>query len=291
MILQAKDLFEETGCVNAIYASYLAGQQKLLKPLQDLHFIQQQLHDLQPVVIQEQVKAGVYITFDTATIHHKLQEASPVQVLPVYEDALVDWEVTRKTCFSWTQIYIGWDQLAAITGEKVEHVQNFFQRHVSNKTGAPLNLTLTQALANDFNQLIHRQGKQLVLVGKLYDVVLQTVEHIQIQHHISQCDDCQKKLFTAQNQIEANHYLSSEEMAKSIGLTQTALEIGFTAITGMTVGEYQIEVAFRKAMAQPHSGLSLANRLTADTGWTKQDIEKACLKRFGVMSHQLGSMQ
>lgn len=291
MIVQASQLFEADGMTNQSYAYWLSGRQQVQKPLLGLHLIQQQLHVFEAVTIQEQVSAGVYITFNTAGTSGKVQSTSPIQVLPVYEDAQVDWEVTHEAQFNWIQLHISWSQLASITGESEQQVQAFFKRHVSNETGTPLTLTLTSALNREFNQLIQREGKQLALVGKLYNVILQTIEHVQIQHHIQQCNDCQKKLYSSQNAIEAEQFSSTDALAKQVGLTQTALELGFTVITGMSIAEYQIEVAFRRAMAQPKNGQSLANRLTKDTGWTQQDIEKACLKRFGVMSHQLGSMQ
>ncbi|CUB02407.1 hypothetical protein [Marinomonas fungiae] len=291
MIVQASQLFEANGETNQSYAYWLSGHQHVQKPLSGLHLIQQQLHVFEPVTVQEQVRAGVYITFNTSGALGKLQNASPIQVLAVYENAQVDWEVTHEAQFNWTQLYISWQQLSNITGEGVQQVQAFFIRHVSKETGTPLNLTLTSTLNTEFNRLLEREGKQLALVGKLYNLILQTIEHVQIQQHINQCDECHKKLYACQNAIEAEQFNTADNLAKQVGLTQTALELGFTVITGMSIGEYQIEVAFRRALAQPHNGQTLANRLTADTGWNKHEIEKACLKRFGVMSHQLGSMQ
>lgn len=291
MIVQANQLFEADGTTAQNYAYWLSGRQQQQKPLEGLHFTRQQLHVFHPVTIQEQVLAGIYITFNTDEKSKKSQSSSSVQVLSVYEDALVDWEVSHESQFNWTQIFISWPQLAAITGEKIAQVQAFFRRHVSKQTGTPLQLTLTSVLSDEFNLLVDRESKQLALVGKLYNLILQTIEHIQIQQHIQKCEECQTKLYASQNAIEAEQAISAEALAKHVGLTQTALELGFTVITGMSLAEYQIEVAFRRALQRPNDGQTLVNRLTADTGWTKQDIEKACLKRFGVMSHQLGSMQ
>ncbi|SBS26244.1 hypothetical protein MAQ5080_00465 [Marinomonas aquimarina] len=291
MIVQASQLFEADGMTDQRYAYWLSGRQQVQKPLPEVQLIQQQLHVFEPVTIQEQVQAGVYITFNTTGSANKVANSTPIQVLPVYEAAQVDWEVSQEAQFNWTQLYISWSQLAAITGENPQQVQAFFKRRVSNDTGTPFSLTLTSALHHEFSLLMKRDSKQLAIVGKIYNIILQTLEHVQIQHHISQCDDCQKKLYASQNALEAEPFNSTDALAKQVGLTQTALELGFSVITGMSIGEYQIEVAFRRALAQPHTGQSLVNRLTADTGWTQQDIEKACLKRFGVMSHQLGSMQ
>ncbi|WP_067214609.1 hypothetical protein [Marinomonas gallaica] len=291
MIVQAIDLFEETGKVSQRYAYWLSGHQQIKQPLSGLRLVQQQFHIFEPLTIQEHVAAGVYITFNTVSPLNKLQNTTPIQVLPVYEDAQVDWEVTQESKFSWSQIFMTWEQLASITGESIAQVKAFFTRHVSKETGTPKSLTLTRTLSQEFNRLMQRDGKQLALVGKLYNLVLQTIEHIQVQSHIQQCPDCQKKLFESQNIIEADQFASTDDLAEQVGLTHTALELGFAVITGMSIGEYQIEIAFRRALAQPNNNQSLASRLTADTGWTQQDIEKACLKRFGVMSHQLGSMQ
>lgn len=291
MIVQASKLFEADGSTDQNYAYWLSGRQQIQKPLNGLQLIQQSLHIFEPVTIQERVQAGLYITFNTVSGPEKLQNTSPIQVLPIYEDAQVDWEVTQQQNFNWVQVFISWEQLASITGETVEHTQMFFKRNLKKPMGSPLSLTLTRALSQEFKALMQREGKQLVLVGKLYSLVLQTIEHVQIQQHISRCEDCQKKLFKCQNNIEKELFESNDALAKEAGLTVTALELGFAVITGMSIAEYQIEVAFRRALAQPNDGQSLAHRLTADTGWTKQDIEKACLKRFGVMSHQLGSMQ
>lgn len=291
MIVQASHLFEADGTTKQSYAYCLSGRQQVQKPLLGLHLIQQQLHVFEPVTIQERVSAGVYITFNTGGASRKAQGASAAQIIAVYEDTQVDWEVAHEAQFNWLQLYISWHQLAAITGENEQQVKAFFKRYVSNITGTPLTLSLTTVLNHEFSLLTQREGKQLALVGKLYNVILLTLEHLQIQHHIHQCDDCQKKLYNSQNIIEAEQFSSSEALAKQVGLTQTALELGFSVITGMSIAEYQIEVAFRKVLAQPQLGQSLATRLTTETGWTQQDIEKACLKRFGVMSHQLGSMQ
>lgn len=289
MIVQTSKLFEETGMVSQTYAHWLSGNQQIKQPLLGLHLLQQQLQIFEPLTIQDQVKAGLYITFNTLGQQGTQQRAAPVQILPIYEDTQVAWEVTHESKFSWHQIYISWEQLSAITSDPITQIKDFFIRRTDKQTG--VSLALTRTLSQTFNDLLQGDGKQLALVGKLYSVSLQAIEQVQIQHHIQQCSECQKKLFNSQNLIEAAPLTSVEDLAEQVGLTSTALELGFIIITGMNLSEYQIEIAFRRALAQPNCGESLVSRLTADTGWTAQDIEKACFKRFGVMSHQLGRMQ
>lgn len=290
MILQANDLFDAAGNIKQQHQACLKGFQSVKKPLQGLHITKQQLDVLSPLTIQEQVAAGVYFTFNTL---FELGETDSMQVMPVYQSAEVEWHVNEASEYSWTQIYIDWSQLAAITGEDIELVKVFFKRQISHETGANLSLLSTRALIHEFNQLANHAGKHLSTTGKLYSLILQCIENIQIHRHITQCEDCHKKLYAVQNRIEVNTSTPPRinELAAQSGLTPTALEIGFQIITGMSVSEYQIECAFRKALASTDRNETLAHKLTAEMGWTQQDIEKACLKRFGVMTHQLGSMQ
>ncbi|MBM6550495.1 hypothetical protein [Marinomonas ostreistagni] len=291
MILQASELFDEAGVIVSTCARWLSGYQRVKAPLSGLKLIQQTLQISQPVTIQEHISAGVYFTFNTAHSEHHTDEVTAIQVQPVFQDSVVDWEVAQPKNFAWIQLFISWEQLATVTGEPVAQAQSFFARHVGQETGASLALPQTQALSKDLHHLLAQEGKQLALIGKLYSVIFQFIEHIQIRSHLAKCEGCQKKLFNSQNLLESDTKYSAQQLAKEVGLTLTALELGFPIIANMTVPEYQIEVAIRKALSQQGSGVSLAKRINADTGLAKQDIEKACLKRFGVLSHQLGSMQ
>ncbi|MGB2064908.1 MAG: hypothetical protein ACPHUL_07120, partial [Marinomonas gallaica] len=62
MILQASNLFEETGKVSQSYAYWLSGHQQIKQPLSGLRLVQQQFHIFEPLTIREHVPAGVYIT-------------------------------------------------------------------------------------------------------------------------------------------------------------------------------------------------------------------------------------
>lgn len=292
MQIQANELFDSVGAVDQAYSQWLTGSQIVKAPMEGLKLIQQSVRVHQPVTIQEQIDAGVYITFNSTSGIRNADNIETVQVLPVYQDALVDWSATEATSFHWVQIFMSWEQLAQVTGESVSQAQRFFTHQVSNETGKPLDLPKTHALSNDLNSLLSQEGKRLALVGKMYSLVFQLIEHIQVRHHLSQCEGCQKKLYQSQNMLEADVKTSDVTLAHTVGLTLTALEVGFVIIAGMRLEEYQIEVAIRRALSN-HSteGQSLVKRINADTGMPHQDIEKACLKRFGVMSHQLGSMQ
>ena len=291
MILQASELFDETGVIVSTCARWLTGFQRVKAPMSGLKLIQQSIQVHQPITIQEQVEAGIYFTFNTTQLSDQAGDVIDIQVQPIFEVAEVNWQAQRAKSFSWVQLYISWEQLAAITGESIAQAQRFFLRQVDEEVGTPLLLPQTQALTKDLHHLLGQEGKQLALIGKLYSVIFQFIEHLQIREHLSKCEGCQKKLFNSQNKLESDAKMPMAQLAIEVGLTLTALELGFPIITNMSVHEYQVEVAIRKALAQQGSGQSLAHRINADTGLATQDIEKACLKRFGVLSHQLGSMQ
>ena len=292
MQIQANELFDDMGSVAQAHCRWLTGSQIVKAPMEGLTLIQQSINARQPVTIQELISAGIYITFNGESSISKADDVHSIQVLPVYQDTIVDWSVTEMKSFNWVQVFISWEHLAQVTGESIAQAQHFFMRQVSKETGKALDLPKTQALSRDLNSLLGQEGKRLALVGKLYSLVFQLIEHIQVRHHLSQCEGCQKKLFKSQNMLEAGIKTSDADLAQTVGLTLTALELGFVMISGMTLEEYQIEVAIRRALSSRLThGQSLAKQINADTGLAHRDIEKACLKRFGVMSHQLGSMQ
>lgn len=291
MILQASDLFDETDAIVSRYARWLTGSQRIRTPANGLTLIEQTITTHQPITIEETVAAGVYFTFTMDQAGHPFDQFDTLQIQPILEASTVQWQVDTPKTFAWIQLYISWEQLATLTRESISQTQRFFLRHTGEDQSRPIQLPNTCALTQDIRHLLQHDGKRLGLIGKLYNVVFDAIEHVQVQRHISRCDGCQQKLFQAQNLLESNTTLSTAQLAHDVDLSVTALELGYVVITQMTLNEYQIEVAIRQALHQTTSGLSLARRINEGTGMASHDIEKACLKRFGVLSHQLGGMQ
>ncbi len=294
MRISADTLYETNGQIADHWSKFVSGSRHIkAAATASIQLIQQSTYVKQAITIEENLAPGLYLTFthdeETYTAHNIVS----AQVTPVYEAATVDWSVTQKQTFHWSQIYLTWELLAQVTGEQLENVMHFFKQRVAMETGGAFNLTVSSDLVEDLSAVFSQQGSNLAFTGKLYSTLFQVIEHIQVTNHLSQCENCQKKLFSGQNLLEANFKLTAKTLARNVGLTRTALEIGFPIITGMTLTEYQIEAAIRKAMSKQSSdtSLDLAKLITAETGLAQADVEKACVKRFGVMSHQLGSMQ
>ena len=294
MYIPADKLFDTNGQIAHQWSQLVAGKRTEKTPAAaPIKLSQQSTFVKQAITIEENVASGLYITFTHDSENLIAENVTNIQITPVYQDATVDWSVNEARAFHWSQVYLTWALLAQITGESEHNAKHFFQQRVASETGGSITLVATMDLVRDLKALLNQNGKSLAFTGKLYSVLFQTIEHIQISNHLQNCENCQKKLFSSQNLLETNFKLTTPSLAKSVGLSCTAIELGFPIITGMTLTEYQIETAVRKAMAKQTSSttLDLAKLITAETGLAQADVEKACVKRFGVMSHQLGSMQ
>lgn len=294
MHIPADKLFDTNGQIAHQWSQLVSGKRVEKVPAAaQIKLSQQTTYVKQAITIEENLAAGLYITFTHDSENLIAENVTNIQITPVYQDATVDWSVNDARAFHWSQIYLTWELIAQITGESSQNAKHFFQQRVATETGGSITLAVTTDLIQDLKAVLEHQGRNLAFTGKLYSILFQTIEHIQVSNHLANCENCQKKLFSSQNLLETNFKLTTKSLAKSVGLTCTAIELGFPIITGMTLTEYQIETAVRKAMAKQTSctTVDLAKLITAETGLAQADVEKACVKRFGVMSHQLGSMQ
>lgn len=294
MQLTANELFNDNGKVAQQWAHFIVGERVIKQPSHGLRFTRQSTYIQRALTIKQGLKAGVYITLSHTRDTTGTNSIKSIQVTPVYLDTVVNWSAEGEQAFHWSQIFIEWDLLNQVTGELPHKAEHFFERVTSfhTDTGDSLELLPTTAIRSDFTAVLSQESKGLALAGKLYGLIFQIIEHIQINHHLAHCEGCQHKLFKSQNLLESRPKLTSKELARLCGLTQTAIEIGYPLIIGMTLEEYQIEVAIRKALteAHEHTPKELSHKIEIQTGLDANEIEEACLKRFGVMSHQLSGI-
>jgi transcriptional regulator GlxA family with amidase domain len=118
------------------------------------------------------------------------------------------------------------------------------------------------------------------------------IEQLQMLNHLSQCEDCQSKLFNAQNLIEVMEHeaLNIANIAQHVGLNTEALAIGFHLIVGQSIESYWTCSRIKFAADRLRQDPTAKTHIVAQSGFSDDQFEAAFIQHFGVSSHQYGQI-
>lgn len=294
MQLNMRDVYDTAGNIKEELASHLSGHKKLLALLPNLELLNQHLCSNDDISIYEEAKSGLYFSFLGTGPIKEAKDINSVQIS--YSPQNVSGNVLMKQGdeHSLIQARISPAHLGAVLGETEDQIIQHF-RAMRDKLGNDngiVQLPVTERTLSAMAPILAHKGHSISLAGHLYSVIFTLIEQLQMLSHLSQCEDCQSKLFHAQNLIETPEHdiLNITRLAQQVGLNTEALAIGFHLIVEQSIEHYCTRSRIKSAAAQLRQDPSAKPYIVAQSGFSEDQFEAAFVQHFGVSSHQYGQI-
>ncbi|NLQ16069.1 AraC family transcriptional regulator [Marinomonas sp. M1K-6] len=294
MQVNMSDVYDNAGNIEKKQSGQLSGHKQLLSLLPNLQLLDQHLHSKTAISIYEEARQGLYFSFLGTSAIKTIQDIESVQISYQARDINGVFSIAENTERSLIQIRITPSHLAMVLGETENQIIQHFsamQDKLANEN-AVIQLPLTEKTANIIKPILSHKGHSISLAGHLYAAIFTLIEQLQMLNHLSQCEECQSKLFNAQNLIEipAKAALNIQQLAHTVGLNTDALAIGFHLLVGQSIESYCTHSRIKVAAAQLRQNPASKSHIVAQSGFSADQFEAAFIQHFGVSSHQYGQI-
>ena len=294
MQLNMHDVYNQDGQVKAEMANCIIGHKHFFALLPNLQLLNQHLHSKTEISIQEDAQAGIYFSFLGSNAIRTAQDIESVQVSYQARDISGSLDMKEGEQRSLLQVRITPSHLAAVLGETEDHIIQHFSSlkdALGNDYGV-VSLPMTQKLEQLCEFVLSDHNHSIGMAGHLYALILTFIEQLQMLSHLSQCEDCQSKLFNAQNLIEASQHdaINLDHLAQHVGLNRDALTIGFYHIVGQPIEIYWTRTRIKFAAAKLRQNPTEKGNIVAQSGFSEDQFEAAFIQHIGVSSHQYGQV-
>jgi AraC-like DNA-binding protein len=290
MQLNMRDVYDNAGKVKEEVAPWLSGHKQLLALLPNLQLLNQHLISNADVSLHEEARSGLYFSFLGAGPINTAKDINSVQISYQPKNINGHFLMAKGDEYSLLQTRISPAHLAAVLGETEDQIIQHFMamRDKLGNENAVIQLPITERTISAIEPILAHKGHSISLAGYLYSLIFTLIEQLQMLSHLSQCEDCQSKLFHAQNLIETPEYdtLNIKHLAQQVGLNTEALAIGFNLIVGQPIESYCTRSRIKFAAAQLRQNPTAKSHIVAQSGFSEDQFEAAFIQHFGVSSHQ-----
>ncbi|MBR7887807.1 AraC family transcriptional regulator [Marinomonas sp. A79] len=292
MHVNMRDVYKADGSVKEDLTPWLSGHRHHTSLLPNLEWLDQSIQCQQSISLHETAQAGLYFSLLAQDDIRSVDDIQTIQI--THQARTVSGDVTLKPGqhTSLMQARISPALLAAVLGETEDHILQHFSAmtaSLSNEKGI-IQLPITPRTTALIQPILTHSGHAISLAGHLYTLIFSIIEQLQMLSHLSKCEDCQSKLFQAQNLLETPNFtsLNIRRLAQQVGLNAEALAIGFHLITGQTIEHYCLPSRIQSAAAQIRQNPASKQEIVSQSGFSDAQFEAAFIEHFGVYSHQYG---
>ncbi|ADZ90716.1 hypothetical protein [Marinomonas mediterranea] len=306
MQISIHDLFNAAGNVQDIWSLSVTGHRNTLHPAPGVTLLEQSICVSRNLEVIEEARPGLYISFysscskthaDTSKQHCDSDNNECVQITYLPRKVEGAFPLNIDTHYHLTQIHLTPERCAALTGEPEDKIMSYFLE-ASDELGNSTNvvkLPITEQLKQVIQPVIERKpstSRAISMTGKIYNMFFEIIEHLQIVKHINSCGDCQNKVLNGQNLLEVafSSKHSIERTAQTVGLNQTAFEVGFFYLVGQSISTYKKQIRIKQAALELKNAPDKKGKIVTDTGLSMEEFEEAFLKQFGILSHHYGQI-
>ncbi|MCV2402369.1 AraC family transcriptional regulator [Marinomonas sp. C2222] len=294
MQVHMHDVYEKTGKVNQNMAKHIVGHKHHVALLPNLFLLNQHIKSRSDLSIIEEADAGLYFSFIGGQAIQSIDDIDSVQISYLPRKLQGELEFTKGEQVGLLQMKISSAHLATTLGENEDQIIQHFRmmkEKLGNDNGI-IELPFTEKLASLCEPVLTHTGHSISLAGHIYAVIFNLIEQLQMLSHLSQCEDCQSKLFNAQNRIEMLNYevLDIKQLSQQVGLNPEALEIGFNLIVGQPIRSYWTLTRVKSAAVRLRENPTNKGSILAQSGLSEEQFEAAFLQHFGVSSHHYGQI-
>ncbi len=284
------DVYDNTGKTKKEMAGSLTGHKHLLALLPNLQLLNQHLHSKADISIHEDAQSGLYFSFIGKGPIKTTNDIDSVQIAYQAKSLSGQFTMKKDEQRSLLQIRISPAHLASVLGETEDQIIQHFtsMRDSLGDENQIIQLPFTEKSANVSQPALSHNGHSISLAGHLYALIFTLIEQLQMLSHLSQCEDCQRKLYNAQNLIEVLEHeaLDIKQLSQKIGLNPEALAIGFYLLVGQSIESYWTHSRIKFAAAQLRQDPTEKGMIVAQSGFSEDQFEAAFIQHFGVSSHQ-----
>ncbi|TYL48223.1 helix-turn-helix domain-containing protein [Marinomonas sp. IMCC 4694] len=290
MQIHMRNVYDGRGEVKKAIQPWLSGHSQRLDLLPGLQLLKQHLHSKSDVSVCEEAPSSLYFSFVGTGPIHSANDAQSLQIAYHPRRLNGSFDLPKGYQQSTLQICIRPSLLATVLGETeaqlVQHLIKMVET-LSNPRGI-IELTLTKKSLQLLGSVVSHKGHTISLTGHLYALLFTLIEQLQQLNHLAQCDDCQRKVFHAQNLLEIpiNGALNIKQLAQKVGLNSDTLAIGFAFVVGQSIEDYGTERRIKFAAAQLRQNPMAKPRILAESGFSEDEFEAAFIEHYGVSSQQ-----
>ncbi|MBJ7538516.1 AraC family transcriptional regulator [Marinomonas transparens] len=290
MQVSMHDVYNKHGSINKDMSQWVTGYRQVKALLPNLHLLHQYLQTKTEISFKETASRGLYFSLLGNEPIKTATDVTSVQISYQARDINGDFLMTENQERSLMQVHISAEQLAAVLGETEEQVVQHFSLLMEKlgHGGCVIQLPMTKKTAEICQPIFSHKGHSISLAGHLYALIFTLIEQLQMLSHLSQCEECQGKLFQAQNLLEVpnNELLNTEKLAHQVGLNNEALAIGFFHLVGQSLDDYCLRSRIKFAAAKLRQDPEAKPHILAQSGFSEAQFEAAFIQHFGVNSHQ-----
>jgi len=294
MQISMHDVYDKTGKVKDEMTVNFTGHKFLIALLPNLQLLNQHLHSKTDVSIHEEAKQGLYFSFIGTGAINTVEDIQSVEIAYQPKNISGHFSMVTGEERSLLQVRISPDHLANVLGETEEQIIQHFRlmgEKLNNGNGV-IQLPFTKKAAEISKPVLLHKGHSISLAGHVYALIFTVIEQLQMLSHLSHCEDCQSKLFNAQNLIEVMQHeaLNISDIAQRVGLNTEALSIGFHLIVGQSIERYWTRSRIKFAADRLRQDPTAKSHIVAQSGFSNDQFEAAFIQHFGVSSHQYGQI-
>ena len=294
MQLDMRDVYDTAGNISERLTTYLSGHKKRIALLPSLELLTLHLKSNTDISIYEEAQPGLYFSFIGSSSLKTASDVDSVQISYCPKSVSGQVSIAKNSEKSLVQARISPSHLAAVLGETEEQIIQHFvsmRNKLGNSQGI-IQLAVTDRSRSALEPMFNHNGLSISLAGHLYALLFTLIEQLQMLNHLSQCEDCQSKLFHAQNLIEApvNDAFNIQHLGQQVGLNVEALSLGFKYIVGQSIEEYATQSKIKFAATQLRQNPGAKPHIIAQSGFSEDQFEAAFIQHFGVSSHQYGQI-
>ncbi len=283
------DVYDINGMIKEEAASSLAGHRQQRHLLPNLRWLNQHLSAKTDVTLREEAERGLYFSLLSEKVIRSANDVETIQIC--YQPKNIQGEVfiTKGQEYALLQAHISADHLAAVLAETENQIIQHFttmRDQLGNNNGV-ISLCVTEKTRAIIDALLSHEGQSISLAGHVYSLIFTLIEQLQIQSHLTRCENCQSKIFKAQNFLEMPDYdvLNIPQLARLVGLNTTALLVGFQLFVGQSIDSYYRLGRIKCAAALLREDPSAKSYIVAQSGFSEAQFEAAFIKQFGISSH------
>ncbi|SBS32111.1 DNA-binding transcriptional activator FeaR [Marinomonas spartinae] len=286
--------YDSQGDIKDHYASAISGYKRHIALMPNLELTEQHISCQQDCILSEQAKRGLYFTIASDNIIKTTDDIHSINISYLPKNWAGDFYLKQGEKKSLIQMHILPEQLAQVLGETEDQTVQYFNHlfHILEAQDNTLNLPVTDKNKTVWHAILAHTGHNLSLVGHAYACIFTLIEQLKMLKHLTQCSDCQSKIFHAQNLLEVpqNLNLKPQFLANQVGLNEEALTLGFHYLVGQSITSYSKHRRIQYAAEQLRKNPNAKTSIVADSGFSEAQFEAIFIQHFGISSQHYGQI-
>lgn len=295
MQVKMAEIYNDNGQVLSCFSESISGYKKCLPLANGLSLTLQKIKCKNEVTFTETAHGGVYFSVHSDKVVALPKDFSLANIRLLEESITESFTLEAGECRSLLQLHCKLPLLAQALNEPLETVKQHLKISTDKlaSDGKTISFPITQKLANTFAPLMQLSTeKRLSLCGQTYAFSFLLLEQMQILSHMLSCSDCQSKLFTVQNLLEADCGVTKEltEFAYQAGLNVEALELGFHHLVGVTIEAYRDQIRLKRVATMLRTENYSRTEIAQKTGVSGERLDSLFIQYFGVSIAEYGQL-